>query len=132
VEPKEQMLWYVLEEFGPSVQVVVSEVVDIVTEYRVYCIKGEVVGISYYAGEERRPLDESIVKEAAKVHYENEKLDGCGLDFAVIKKTVDCVDTYLTTLIEVNDGYSIGFYEGVPENRYVDLLIARWQQMMKE
>jgi len=132
VEPKDQMLWYVLEEFGPSYPVVASEIVNFVTEYRVYCIKGEIVGVSYYCGLKEHTLDLDIVKEAVKVHFEHEKLDGCVLDFGVVlKKDADGNEVSQTTLIEVNDGYSIGFYEGVPEDKYVDMLIARWAQLVR-
>jgi hypothetical protein len=48
----------------------------------------------------------------------------------VIKKTVDGQDQFETALIEVNDGYSLGCYEGLPDKDYVDMLIARWQQLM--
>ncbi len=48
----------------------------------------------------------------------------------MIKKTVDGQDQFETALIEVNDGYSLGCYEGLPDKDYVDMLIARWQQLM--
>jgi hypothetical protein len=57
-------------------------------------------------------------------------LAGCSLDFAVMKKKVDGVDTFLTTLIEVNDGFALGYYEGVSPKDYTDLLIARWAQLL--
>lgn len=39
------MLWFVLEQFPRSLDVVCSEIVDFVKEYRVYCINGEIKGI---------------------------------------------------------------------------------------
>ena len=44
------------------------------------------MGISFYCGSKDYALDEAIVHEAAKVHFENEKLDGYILDFGVVLK----------------------------------------------
>ena len=65
---------------------VASEIVNFVSEYRAYCIKGAVVGISFYCGDKDYKLDEAIVHEAVRVHYEHEKLDGYVLDFGVVLK----------------------------------------------
>ncbi len=53
------------------------------------------------------------------------------MDFALVKKSSSNGEaSYVTALIEVNDGFALGWYEGVSHEDYTDLLIARWQQLM--
>ena len=105
--------------------------VDFVSEYRVYCVNSEVKGIGKYKGDSDAPsLDRETVDNAVKILFaspEGQGLSGCSLDFGVMKKVVDGVEQYETTLIEVNDGFSLGRYEGVSEQDYTDLLITRWK-----
>ena len=52
----------------------------------------------------------NVVKEAARILFESdESLNGCAIDFGIIKKD----DSYVTILVEVNDGIFTGYYEGV-------------------
>jgi hypothetical protein len=39
--------------------------------------------------------------------------------------------TPVTCLVEVNDGYSLGWYEGLSGKDYTDLLITRWAELLK-
>lgn len=97
-------------------------------------MNSELRGIAKYKGPDDVPsLDRQTVDNAVKTLFasaEGQGLPGCSLDFGVIKKVVDEVEQYETALIEVNDGYSLGWYEGVSEKDYTDLLIARWQNLM--
>ncbi len=45
IEPKDGMLWYVLEKFPRDYPVACSELIDIVSEYRVYVVNCEIKGI---------------------------------------------------------------------------------------
>jgi hypothetical protein len=38
--------------------------------------------------------------------------------------------TFKTTLIEVNDGFALGVYDGISDKDYTDMLIARWEHLM--
>jgi hypothetical protein len=55
---------------------------------------------------------------------EGKDLAGCALDFAVMRRNDS--ETLLTGLVELNDGFSIGAYDGVSEKDYTEMLIARW------
>ena len=50
------------------------------------------------------------------------------MDFAIMKIN----DNYITGLIEVNDGYSLGWNEGVSSKDYTDMLIQRWKEIVRE
>jgi ATP-grasp domain, R2K clade family 2 len=98
-----------------------------VAEFRVYTVRGSVRAICHYKGDKLAPLDTAIVNEAATKLYESDGLDGCGLDFAVVRKGSELV----TALIEVNEGFSLGAYDGISADDYTDMLTARWEQLMK-
>ena len=52
---------------------------------------------------------------------------GCGIDFAILRIAPD---EHVTCLVEVNDGFSLGRYEGLSGKAYTDLLIARWEKLV--
>jgi hypothetical protein len=122
---------YLLEQFPPSFPIFCSEVIEMVSEYRVYCVNGEVKGICHYKGPKDVELDVSIVEEAAHTLFATDigrELTGCSLDFAVMRKGEELV----TGLIEVNDGFSLGYYEGVSRKDYTDMCIVRWERLMSK
>ena len=45
------------------------------------------------------------------------------MDFGILSSGETC-------LVEVNDGYSLGRYDGISGADYTDLLIARWRQLV--
>ena len=133
------MLWYIMEQFPRDTPVICSECITMISEYRVYVVNGEIKGICQYIKpkEDQKdiPLDVDVVKKAVKTFYESEEgqdLKGCGIDFAVIKKGEGEEEKYYTCLIEVNDGYALGHYEGVSGKDYTDMLIARWMALLKK
>ena len=64
-----------------------------------------------------------MVTSAVETFYKAEGLAGFGMDFAIMTRDKG----FRTCLVEVNDGYSLGRYEGLNGKDYTDLLIARWQ-----
>lgn len=102
--------------------VLVSEVVDIISEYRCYVIEGELKGIKHYMGDFRVFPDVPIIEQAIR-EYKSAPA-GYSIDFGVLRNG-------RTVLIECNDGFSLGNY-GLSDSVYVKLLSKRWLQMMKE
>jgi len=47
------------------------------------------------------------------------------MDFGILEDGRTC-------LVEVNDGYSLGRYDGINGSDYTDLLIARWNQLTNQ
>jgi hypothetical protein len=126
---------YLIEEFSPAFSIFCSELVDFVSEYRVYIVNWEIKATCHYKGLKDIQLDLDIVKSAVNLFFqtdEGKNLTGCAIDFGVIKKgdNNDINNCYLTSLIEVNDGFSLGMYEGISAKDYTDLLIARWKTLM--
>lgn len=121
------------ESFGPSYPVLCSTPVEILSEYRVYTVHGKVVGIGGYgksAPEGCPEIDRTVIEEASTRLYRDgiESLHGCALDFGVFRKG----ESFITALIEVNDGMFTGIYAGVSPKDFVDMLLARWAQMVTD
>ena len=121
---------YLMQQFPPSFPILCSEMVEMISEYRVYVVDGNIRSICHYKGPTEISLDIVVVEDAVRKLFESEEgkeLTGCGIDFAVMK--ID--GKYLTGLVEVNDGYSLGAYDGISAKDYTDMLIARWIALLK-
>jgi hypothetical protein len=127
-------LEYLLEQQSPKLRIHCSEIVKFISEFRVYVVHGSIRAICRYSGKqedvESHPLDESVVREAVRLLAESDPIltSGCGLDFGVIEKQNG---QFLTALIEVNEGFSLGAYDGVSSADYTNMVIARWESLMK-
>jgi hypothetical protein len=141
VEPKDQMLDTLLEgipdvlhSLPATFPVYCSDVVDMISEYRAYVVAGTIRSICQYRGpkvDSTSPcnLNREVVQDAVRALFaseEGKELTGCALDFAVLRQG----EEFTTCLVEVNDGYSLGRYEGISGVDYTDLLIARWRRLM--
>lgn len=111
-----------LEGTSGAASIHFSEVVEWVSEYRVFVVRGQVVGIRHYRGDPAVLLDEAVVAEAvAMLSASGEGTAGYGLDLGVLSGGQ-------TALVEWNDGFSLGSYELDPSH-YTDLILARWLEM---
>jgi hypothetical protein len=96
-----------------------SEVVNWVSEYRFFVVRGRLVGACAYAGDAARIPDEGVVRAAIEALEDSgEARAGYGIDFGVLASGE-------TALVEMNDGFSLGAY-GLDDGPYTDLVIARW------
>lgn len=100
-------------------EIYISEVMDFVSEYRVFVRYGEVLDCKHYWGDPMVFLDAAIIK-AAISKYQSAP-DAYGIDFAVTKEGK-------TVLIEVNDAWALGCY-GLEMHLYAKFLITRWAQI---
>ncbi|CAK0776520.1 hypothetical protein CCP4SC76_6160002 [Gammaproteobacteria bacterium] len=105
----------------PDTLVICSDVVDMVSEYRVYVTKGEIIGCKQYWGDFRKFPDFSVIDQAIATFKDHPAW--YAIDFAVTQ-------TGVTMLIEINDGFAIGCY-GLNSMLYSGLLEARWEQLVE-
>lgn len=145
IEPRDQMLEVFLTGVPgttmtpnpPDMPVHCAEVVDIVTEYRVYVVNGAIRSVCHYGGGPTDvALDMDVVEEAVRVLKDSDETrdvaEGCSLDFGLMRrKASEGDDELVTCLVEVNDGYSIGVYDGFCASDEADLLISRWGSLLK-
>ena len=117
----EQDLIY-LEGISKRLPVYCSEVVQWLSEYRVFVIKSKIVGIQHYSGNPSIYINEDVVVNCVKCLEESgEATAAYAIDFGVIEDGE-------TALVELNDGFSIGSY-GLDNAIYTDLIITRWCEL---
>lgn len=106
----------------------VSDIVNFVSEYRVFVMYGLPVGIRWYKGDPFVKPEKSVIKEAVERwtmdgdFVRNDVPHACTLDFGVTKDGK-------TLLIEANDGFAFGGY-GLGSITYARMLDARWRQVV--
>ena len=114
-----------LEGASRSTPIFCAEVVDWVSEYRSYVIRGEIVGIRHYGGNPAVELDEAVVARAIRsLESAGESTTGYALDFGVLADG-------RTALVEWNDGFSLGSY-GLEGGLYTELVLARWCELIDD
>ncbi|MBD2578844.1 ATP-grasp domain-containing protein [Oscillatoria sp. FACHB-1406] len=102
-----------------------SNVVTFKSEYRAYIIHSQIVGIYHYGGDSEFEIDRAVILEAIQhLDRSKESLAGYSLDFGRL-------DNGETALVEMNEGFSLGNY-GLSDESYADLIIARWEELMKQ
>lgn len=108
-----------LGSYYENPEVICSEVVDFVAEWRAYVRYGQILDVRPYYGDWHYHYDPNVIT-ACLQDYNSQPM-GFSLDFGVTK-------TNQTLLIEVNEGYSLGAY-GLMAIPYTKLLAARWAEM---
>lgn len=99
-----------------------SDIVEWLSEYRVFVIKGQIVGIQHYSGDAELNIDKTVVNTAIDI-LENagEATLAYAIDFGLLSSGQ-------TALVEWNDGFSLGAY-GLDKSIYTNLLITRWIEL---
>lgn len=104
---------------GGSLELYCSEPVQWVSEYRVPVIHGKIQGYFWYDGDRNTMVDKAVVEEM--------------VDKFIMAPWAYCLDVGVldsgeTALVEMNDAFSIGMYDGM-EKCYGDLLTTRWKEL---
>lgn len=116
-----EMLKYVSEEKGEELEVVTSNVVKFISEYRVFIVEGNICDCRKYNGLYNITPDFNFINETIKA-YTSQPI-AYGIDFGVTNKGE-------TMLIEANDGYALGTY-GFDCYNYFKILTLRWNEIFK-
>lgn len=104
---------------GENPEVICSEVVRFVREWRVFVRYGKILDIRPYRGDWHASYDANVIEQAVADFHSAPA--GYGIDFGV-------TDDGRTLLLEVNDGYALGSY-GLYYPEYAKLLSARWAEL---
>lgn len=111
-----------LEGASRSTKILCAEVVRWLSEYRVYVVHGEVIGVRHYHGDPAVGIDQNVMEQAVqRMSNSNEATAGYGLDLGIL-------DGGVTALVEWNDGFSLGSY-GLDRGLYTELIVARWCEL---
>lgn len=113
---------YLVGRTGSGLDIICSEPVQWVSEYRVPVVHGRILDYCHYDGDPGVMVDKGEVERM--VHdYITAPWAYC-IDVGVL-------DTGETALVEVNDAFSVGMYSMSPVV-YGDLLTTRWTQLTFE
>lgn len=107
-------------------EVWVSEVVDFVSEYRVFILREEIVDVRRYKGDWRLAPPTEFVEAAASAWASRPA--ACCLDFGATRYRGGHADVTRWQLVEANDGFSFGTY-GLAPATYARMLAARWREL---
>jgi len=100
-----------------------SEVCEWKSEWRYYVVCHQIQGKALYHGDGAHGVDEQVVQEAVALMAARPGTPiSYAIDFGVLASGK-------TALVEVNDGFSIGAYDGVDPKVYLALLETRWHQL---
>lgn len=106
-------------EWFDNQEVICSEVVNFIAEWRCFVKYGEVVDVRPYKGDWKVHYNPDVIENCIRDFITMPA--GCALDFGV-------TDDGRTLLVEVNDGYSVGCY-GLASVEYAKVLSARWSEL---
>lgn len=104
---------------GEDPEILCSEVIHFVAEWRCFVRYGQIVDVRRYRGDWRLHFDARMVEEAVRSYVSAP--NGYAIDFGL-------TDDGRTIVIEINDGYALGYY-GLENLSYAKLLAARWAQL---
>ncbi len=96
-----------------------SEKVQFLSEWRIWVLDGEIVGLSPYRGEWDLFPDAEVLRNAVKAYKSAPK--AYALDFGV-------TDQGKTLLVEVSDAYALSSF-GLDSVLYTKILMTRWQEL---
>ncbi|MFD0586489.1 ATP-grasp domain-containing protein [Paenibacillus sp. GCM10027627] len=105
--------------YGEDPDILCSEVVKFVAEWRCFVRMGKVLDVRGYRGNWRAQFDFQVVEQIVQ------KFNPAPKGYAV---DIGLTDKGDTLLIEVNDGYALGHY-GLFSLDYAKLLSARWAEL---
>jgi hypothetical protein len=117
------------EELDDSIEVMTSEVIDILSEYRCFIKKGELIGIKHYQGDFTVFPNVNTIRKIIAAYTSAPA--AYSLDVAITSITDFKTYREKTILVEVQDMWSIGPY-GLDPKLYVSLLKARWYELFRK
>jgi len=106
-----------------STPLVCAEVVEWLTEHRVFVLHGRIIGVRHYHGDPALCPDLDVAREAiATLERTGAPAVGYAADFGILPSGV-------TALVEVNDAWGLGSW-GLDEDTYTELIVARWREIV--
>jgi hypothetical protein len=104
-----------------ELEVYVSDPMEILSEFRVYVLDGDILGVKHYYGDWSLTPKREFVEEVVR-NYKNAPA-AYGVDIGV-SSTYDFV-------IESNDGCNLGNY-GLDAIHYGEMIVSRWTEIVNE
>lgn len=126
IEKEDDKKWFRVDVLDNKIPVLVSDVIDFASEYRVYVIDGKIQGVCWYNGSMKYYPDYNVIEDMVRQFSDAPKF--YSLDVGVVLKGKNLAFTYL---VECNDGYSLGNY-GLSPKLYTRGIVARWRELLDQ
>lgn len=108
---------------GEGYKVLCSNPVKFVSEKRLFIRYGKLLDVRHYRGDPHIQCSANVVTNVVKAYAANPDAPaGCSIDLGITSDGN-------TLLVEVNDGYALGYY-GMDPTAYALLLAARWAELL--
>lgn len=104
-----------------DIEIWCSEKVHFISEWRLWILNGDIIGLSPYKGRWDVFPDTDVLRKAVQA-YQNGPV-AYALDFGIC-------DDGRTLLVEVSDGYALASF-GLEPQLYMKVLAARWKELTK-
>jgi ATP-grasp domain, R2K clade family 3 len=105
----------------------ISDPVQFVSEWRVYVAADVILDIRFanHGGDKSIKPDTAVITDAIMRLTQNGAPQGYVIDFGVL-------DTGETALVEMNDGFSFGAYDGLPAETLWVVMLNRWVELTRK
>ena len=113
---------FLFKYFPHNIDIYKSEIVNFITEYRVFVSHNEIRGIKHYRGDFTKFIDINVVKEMIECYTD------CPSAFTL---DVGLTKEGKTLLVEVNDMWAIGSY-GLDGKTYALLCVRRMKEILNQ
>lgn len=110
-----------LAPYPDDTPVLVTDVVDFVSEWRCFVKHDLVIGVKHYKGEWDKAPNRKVLNEAVRL--------GKGRMPAAYALDLGVTSCGVTLLVEANEGFALGHY-GLSSIVYARFLEARWEQFV--
>jgi len=104
-----------------ELEVYISDPIDILSEFRVYVLEGEILDVKHYYGDWSITPSKEFVENVVKTY--SEAPVAYGVDIGVNKE--------YGFVVEANDGCNLGNY-GLDAIHYGEMIVARWLEIVNE
>ena len=117
----------IIEEVDPDEGCWISSPVEFLAEWRCYILEGKLAGIARYDDGDNEAEPDMVVVYAMIDAWKDSAPAGWSLD-------VGLLPLGSTALVEVNDGWALGYYTGGTCTRqaYLDVITARWDEAVRQ
>lgn len=123
---------YRLATVSRSLRVWVASPVVWRSEWRVYVVNGRPEHIAFYSGDLAVVSSADVINAMVSGYAGAGAPAGYALDVGVLDTGTVVPNGGTTALVEVNDGFSLGAYGGVPSEVYANLLTERWLELRQD
>lgn len=111
-------------DISPYLPVWIGDTVDFVSEYRVYVKNHTIIACCHYTGDPEKIINTSVVYDSIFTLATDDSIPcAYAIDFGVLSNGK-------TALVEMNDAWAIGAYDGISDSHYYDFLKNRWLEII--